>query len=207
MKKLIQGALLPFIIFTSGVLLLGCNQTTEPQEHTEQFEQTETLKDETHENASLAAEVETETAQLQNNENLKSGNMFYIARDVADVQLKTGTYIEKLQQAQTDLQTAIDSKDQQQLQETAKNLSHELQGFNTALISLDLKSQEIDNIRQHVLFANKQVLSSPLLNGEVDFTKIDFDKIEKQMSTIQSEMIKLAGMMIPKGGSSDSHNS
>lgn len=129
--------------------------------------------------------------------------MFYIARDVADVQLKTGDYITKLQQAQTDLETAIQQKDQTQLQETAKNLSRELQGFNTALISLDLKSQEIDQMRQQVLTANKQVLNSALLNGEVDFTKIDFDKIEKQMGTIQSEMIKLAGMMIPKGTSNN----
>ncbi|WP_173912116.1 hypothetical protein [Acinetobacter sp. Marseille-Q1618] len=207
MKKLLQGALLPFVIFSSGIVLLGCNQAAEPQEHIESFEQAETLQDKSNANASLATEVENEATQVQTNENLKSGNMFYIARDVADVQLKTGTYIEKLQQAQTDLQTAINNKDQQQLQETAKSLSRELQGFNTALISLDLKSQEIDNIRQQVLSANKQVLNSALLNGEVDFTKIDFDKIEKQMGTIQSEMIKLAGMMIPKGGSTDSQNS
>lgn len=207
MKKLLQGALLPFVIFSSGIVLLGCNQAAEPQERIESFEQAETLQDKSNANASLATEVENEATQVQTNENLKSGNMFYIARDVADVQLKTGTYIEKLQQAQTDLQTAINNKDQQELQETAKSLSRELQGFNTALISLDLKSQEIDNIRQQVLSANKQVLNSTLLNGEVDFTKIDFDKIEKQMGTIQSEMIKLAGMMIPKGGSTDSQNS
>lgn len=204
MKKLLQGALLPFVIFTSGMLLLGCNQAAEPQERTEQFEQTETPQSESHTNNSLATEVETEAAQVQNNENLKSGNMFYITRDVADVQLKTGDYIEKLQQAQSDLQAAIDSKDPQQLQETAKNLSRELQGFNTALISLDLKSQEIDSMRQQVLSTNKQVLNAPLLNGEVDFSKIDFDKIEKQMGTIQSEMLKLAGMMIPKNESSNS---
>ena len=204
MKKLLQGALLHFVIFTSGMLLLGCNQAAEPQERTEQFEQTETPQSKSHTNNSLATEVETEAAQVQNNENLKSGNMFYIARDVADVQLKTGDYIEKLQQAQSDLQAAIDSKDPQQLQETAKNLSRELQGFNTALISLDLKSQEIDSMRQQVLSTNKQVLNAPLLNGEVDFSKIDFDKIEKQMGTIQSEMLKLAGMMIPKNESSNS---
>lgn len=191
MKKLLQSALLPFVMCTSSILLFGCNQATE--ERTEQFEAVKA----SNQDASLATEVETETAQVQNNENLKSGNMFYIARDVADVQLKTGDYIAKLQQAQTDLETAIQQKDQTQLQKTAKNLRHELQGFNTALISLDLKSQEIADMRQHVLSANKQVLNSALLNGEVDFTKIDFNQIEKQMNTIQFEMIKLAGMMIP----------
>ena len=59
-------------------------------------------------------------------------------------------------------------------------------------------------MRQQVLSTNKQVLNAPLLNGEVDFSKIDFDKIEKQMGTIQSEMLKLAGMMIPKNESSNS---
>lgn len=205
MKKLLQGALLPFVIFTSGMLLLGCNQAAEPDERTEQLEQAETANP-SDQGASLATEVETETAQVQNNENLKSGNMFYIARDVADVQLKTGDYITKLQQAQADLEAAINQKDQVLLQETAKNLSRELQGFNTALISLDLKSQEIDDMRQQVLAANKQVLHSALLNGEVDFTKIDFEKIEKQMGTIQSEMIKLAGMMIPTGSSNDTES-
>ncbi|MFC2993740.1 hypothetical protein ACFODO_00310 [Acinetobacter sichuanensis] len=204
MKKLLQGAILPFFIFASGMTLLGCNQAAEPEQNADSSEQVSSKYD-TEENQQKSSQEEAIIASetTKNNENLKSGNMFYIARDVANVQLKTGDYIAKLQQAQTDLETAIQQKDQTQLQETAKNLSRELQGFNTALISLDLKSQEIDQMRQQVLAANKQVLNSALLNGEVDFTKIDFDKIEKQMGTIQSEMIKLAGMMIPKGTSNN----
>lgn len=204
MKKLLQGAILPFFIFASSMTLLGCNQAAEPEQNADSSEQVSSKYD-TEENQQKPSQDEEIIASetTKNNENLKSGNMFYIARDVADVQLKTGDYIAKLQQAQTDLETAIQQKDQTQLQETAKNLSRELQGFNTALISLDLKSQEIDQMRQQVLAANKQVLNSALLNGEVDFTKIDFDKIEKQMGTIQSEMIKLAGMMIPKGTSNN----
>lgn len=76
-------------------------------------------------------------------------------------------------------------------------MTRELQGFNTTLISLDLKSQEIDGIRQQVLQANKQVLNSALLNGDLDISKVDFKKIEQQMNTIQLDMLKLAGMMIP----------
>ena len=130
--------------------------------------------------------------------------MFYIARDVADVQLKTGDYVEKVTQAQADLQNAIESKDQIALQETVKNLSQQLQAFNTALISLDLKTQEIDNIRQHVLKTNKELLNSALLNGNIDVSKINIKQFEQQVGTIQNEMLKLAGMLIPTGKSDSS---
>ena len=64
---------------------------------------------------------------------------------------------------------------------------------------MNLKSQEIDSIRQNILHANQQVLATPLLNGNIDLNQLDFKKIEQQMGSIQTEMIKLAGMMIPQG--------
>ena len=125
--------------------------------------------------------------------------MFYIVRDVADMQLKAGDYVAQLKQTQNELQTAINDKDQQQLQATAKTLQQQLTGFNQALTSLNLKSQEIDSIRQNILHANQQVLATPLLNGNIDLNQLDFKKIEQQMGSIQTEIIKLAGMMIPQG--------
>lgn len=188
MKKLLQGAVLPFVIFTSGILLLGCDQATSPSPQEQHTSQSET----THSEPNHSSESEQ-----KNVEDLKQGNMFYIARDVANVQLKTGNYVEKLQQAQSDLQQAIETKDQTELQNTVQTLTRELQAFNTALISLDLKSQEIDDIRQQVLHANKQVLNSSLLNGNLDISKVDFNKIQQQMDHIQTDMLKLAEMMIP----------
>ncbi|WP_151802214.1 hypothetical protein [Acinetobacter guillouiae] len=193
MKKLLQGAVLPFVIFISGMLLLGCNQAAEQSRQQDDTQAIET------------AQMSEKTSNSNNNnqstakstEDLKQGNMFYIARDVANVQLKTGDYVEKLQQSQSNLQQAIQSQNQAELQQSVKTLTRELQGFNTALISLDLKSQEIDGIRQQVLQANKQVLNSALLNGDLDISKVDFKKIEQQMNTIQLDMLKLAGMMIP----------
>ena len=187
MKKLLQGAVLPFVIFTSGILLLGCDQAASPtqqEQHSSQSETTRSSSDSHH-----------------STEDLKQGNMFYIARDVANVQLKTDDYVEKLQQTQSDLQQAIDTKDQAELQTAVKTLTRELQGFNTALISLDLKSQEIDGIRQQVIQTNKQVLNSSLLNGDMDISKVDFKKIEQQMNNIQIDMLKLAAMMIPTSSS------
>ena len=187
MKKLLQGAVLPFVIFTSGVLLLGCEPS--PDQNVSQ-------------DSNIQDSSETRHQQIQSE--LKTGNMFYIARDVADVQLKTGNYVEKLNQAQSELQQAIEQKDQVALQETIQQFTRELQGFNTALISLDLKSQEIDDIRQHVLQTNKELLNSNFLNGQVDLSKLNIKQFEQQVGTIQMEMLKLASMLIPPAESDTS---
>lgn len=186
MKKFIQKAVLPFAILSTGILLSGCEQASEPQSDDIQTTQS----------ADVALNQPTETTDTAD---LKSGNMFYMVRDVADMQLKAGDYVAQLKQTQNELQTAINDKDQQQLQATAKTLQQQLTGFNQALTSLNLKSQEIDSIRQNILHANQQVLATPFLNGNIDLNQVDFKKIEQQMGSIQTEMIKLAGLMIPQG--------
>lgn len=186
MKKFIQKAVLPFAMLSAGILLSGCEQASEPQSDDIQTTQS----------TDVALNQPTETTATAD---LKSGNMFYMVRDVADMQLKAGDYVAQLKQTQNELQTAINDKDQQQLQATAKTLQQQLTGFNQALISLNLKSQEIDSIRQNILHANQQVLATPFLNGNIDLKQLDFKKIEQQMGSIQTEMIKLAGMMIPQG--------
>ena len=185
MKKFIPKAVLPFAILSTGILLSGCEQASEPQSDDIQTTQS----------ADVAPNQPTETTATAD---LKSGNMFYMVRDVADMQLKAGDYVAQLKQTQNELQTAINDKDQQQLQATAKTLQQQLTGFNQALTSLNLKSQEIDSIRQNILHANQQVLATPFLNGNIDLNQLDFKKIEQQMGSIQTEMIKLAGMMIPQ---------
>ena len=186
MKKFIPKAVLPFAILSTGILLSGCEQASEPQSDDIQTTQS----------ADVALNQPTETTATAD---LKSGNMFYMVRDVADMQLKAGDYVAQLKQTQNELQTAINDKDQQQLQATAKTLQQQLTGFNQALTSLNLKSQEIDSIRQNILHANQQVLATPFLNGNIDLNQLDFKKIEQQMGSIQTEMIKLAGLMIPQG--------
>lgn len=186
MSKILVNALLPFALFSSGILLMGCEQAAEaPVEQKE--------------NSTLSTDLgpaqqsdSTSTAKTE----LKSGNMFYMVRDVADLQFKAGSYVEELKQTQTDLQTAVETKDTEQLQATASQLQQQLTGFNRVLSSLDLKSQEIDQIRSNIMSANQQVLSSPLLNGQVDFSQVDLKKIESQMVSVQAEMLKLAGMLI-----------
>ncbi|MGX5699065.1 hypothetical protein ACWKWF_05600 [Acinetobacter kookii] len=197
MKKFIQNAVSPFVMFSAGVLLIGC----------EQANKLDATENETSPSSEVSEQVSTQSAtEPSATAELKSGNMFYIVRDVADMQLKTGNYIEQLKQTQTDLEAAVSNHDQQQLQSTAESLKTQLKGFDQALSSLNLKSQEIDSIRQNLMQANQQVLATPFLNGELDLTQVDLKKIEQQIGTIQMEMIKLAGMMIPEGQNDSGQN-
>ena len=181
MKNVSSKALLPFALLSSAFLLSACDQMNTAQTPT---------TDQDDSNATANSNTNTTSASLS------SGNMFYIVRDVADLQLKAGQYIEQLNQTKSELQTALDAQDPQQLQILATQLQQQLQGFNQTLSSLDLKTQEIDTIRQNLLTANQQVLASPFLNGQVDLSKVDFKKLEQQMGNIQTEMLKLAGMIL-----------
>jgi len=183
MSKILANAVLPFALFSSGILLMGCDQAIEAP-----AEQADT----TTSNLEPASQQQSSAAQTE----LKSGNMFYMVRDVADLQLKAGSYVEQLKQTQTELQTAVEAKDTQQLQSTATQLQQQLSSFNQVLGNLNLKSQEIDQIRDNIMTANQQVLASPLLNGQVDFSQVNLKKIESQMVNVQSEMVKLAGLLI-----------
>ncbi|AUC06601.1 hypothetical protein BVG18_06655 [Acinetobacter lwoffii] len=183
MSKILANAVLPFALFSSGILLMGCDQAVEAP-----AEQADT----TTSDLEPASQQQSSTAQTE----LKSGNMFYMVRDVADLQLKAGSYVEQLKQTQTELQTAVEAKDTQQLQSTATQLQQQLSSFNQVLGNLNLKSQEIDQIRDNIMTANQQVLASPLLNGQVDFSQVNLKKIESQMVNVQAEMVKLAGLLI-----------
>lgn len=195
MKKVLQGAFFPFVIFTSGMLLLGCDQV---QDHAKEQESAQT-NDQVSEQADDSQQEITDT---QNKTELKSGNVFYIVRDAANLQLKAGDYIEKLKDTQLDVEQAIQDKDQHELKTTVTTLKAQLEGLNQALLGLDIRSQEVENIRQSLLQANQQALSMPLLNGKLE--QINFDQIEKQLNTIQMDMVKLAAMIMAGDEKSDS---
>ncbi|MFV5492242.1 hypothetical protein [Acinetobacter sp. ASP199] len=182
-KQILQNSVLPFALFAGALSLLGCDQVSAPASYTEKPDQ---------------QNVVAENAEVrQSSADLKSGNMFYIVRDVADLQLKAGDYVTQLKQTQTELETAVNEKDTSQLQSAAIQLQQQLKSFNQTLSGLNLKSQEVDQVRSNLMNANQQALASPFLNGQMDFSQVDFQKLEKQMGNIQSEMIKLAAMMIP----------
>ncbi|HHP8906060.1 TPA: hypothetical protein ACSI1J_003483, partial [Acinetobacter baumannii] len=189
------GAFFPFVIFASGMLLLGCDQA---QDHAKEQESVQT-NDQISEQAD---DSQQEITATQNKTELKNGNVFYIVRDAANLQLKAGDYIEKLKDTQLDVEQAIQDKDQHELKTTVTTLKAQLEGLNQALLGLDIRSQEVENIRQSLLQANQQALSMPLLNGKLE--QINFDQIEKQLNTIQMDMVKLAAMIMAGDEKSDS---
>ena len=73
--------------------------------------------------------------------------------------------------------------------------------------SLNLKTQEINDIREKLLSANQQVLASPSLNGQVDFSQVDFKKTQQQTGKTQSEMLKLPALLILHQAEYQSSNS
>ena len=191
MKKILQGALLPFAIFAAGLSLIGCDQATE---HTEAAA-----------NTADAEEIFASSADQAGTE-LKSGNMLYVVSDVADMQLKAGNYVQQLKDTQTALEQALADKDQQALQSSVNALHQQLTDFNRALSSLDLKSQEIESIREKIMSTNQQVLDLPYLNGKVELQTVDLAKIEQQISLLQSEMLTLAKMLLLKPDSAASQS-
>lgn len=198
MIKLIQSTIVPCLLLSSAVFLFGCDSGVQKSGG----------NDENTDQTSLTTKAEQNTTENDENSpaELKSGNYFYIARDVADMQLKAGDYLGQIQDAQNQLKDAINLKDHQALQSSVSNLQQQLKGLETALNGLDLKSAEIDQIRQNILSINQQALSSPFLNGEVNLMNVDFKKIEQQIGSIQNEMFKLVTLFAPGSENTNGEN-
>lgn len=135
----------------------------------------------------------------ETSENLKSGNYLAIAQDVANMQLKTNDYIEQLHQTKTELEQALQTANQTELQELSNHLKTQITELNQVLDQLNLKSQEIDEIRSHILNTNQKVLASPFLNGNLDLSKEKLNQLEQQIGNIDQEMLKLAAMLVVSG--------
>ena len=119
---------------------------------------------------------------------------------------RSDDYVALLKQSQSSLEQAIQEQNVQQLQNTTGELKQELHGLHDTLLSLNLKSNEVDQIRQSLLTANQQLLSMPLLHGQLDIAQLDFAKIEKQFNAIPMDMVKLATLVLGKQASSENAN-
>ncbi|GAB00216.1 hypothetical protein V6760_11095 [Acinetobacter venetianus] len=187
MDKFSIKALLSSMTLLSAFALTGCDQA--PQEdHTN-------IQSEQATEQNMSDEI-IQSSSAQDTQNLSKGNMLNIARDIAKLQLETDDYIALLKQSQNSLEQAIQNKNVQQLKATSGDLNQELHGLHDTLLSLNLKSNEIDQIRQNLLVANQQLLNMPLLHGQFDLAKINFEQIEKQLNTIQMDMVKLASLVL-----------
>ena len=169
-------AILSAMTLVAAFTLTGCDQVPHDNEQVEQeseFEQPATTANQ---------DNSIEMIKAQDTQNLSHGDMLNIARDIAK---------------------AIQDQNVQQLQNTTGELKQELHGLHDILLSLNLKSNEVDQIRQSLLTANQQLLSMPLLHGQLDIAQLDFAKIEKQFNTIQMDMVKLATLVL---GNKDDSN-
>ena len=189
MKAVLQQTVLSFGLFAAGLSLVGCDQVQVQQS----AENTPSINHET------TADVSTQNAV----ESFSQGNVFYIMRDVADFQLTANQHIDQLQQSHAKIQTALDSQNITELANAAEQLEHQLSSFNQALSGLKLKSQEIQTIKSNVMQTNAQLLETPLLNGEYDLSQVNLKQIEKQMGSIQNEMLKLAAMLLQERNPTD----
>lgn len=187
MDKFSIKALLSSMTLLSAFALTGCDQAPQEDHTNIQSEQA------TEQNIS---DESIQSSSVQDTQNLSKGNMLNIARDIAKLQLETDDYIALLKQSQNSLEQAIQNKNVQQLKATSGDLNQELHGLHDTLLSLNLKSNEIDQIRQNLLVANQQLLNMPLLHGQFDLAKINFEQIEKQLNTIQMDMVKLASLVL-----------
>lgn len=178
MKHLLINSAMPFALFVGALSLLGCDQISAPASHTEA--------------------PDLSTTQSLDTQNLEraSGNMLYIVRDVADLQSASGEHLAQLQKTQLAFQTAVDQQNNEQVQHVAQQLQQQLISFNSTLDHLNLKSQEIEKIRQSIQQANHQVLSSQLFSKDIDLTQIDIKQLEQQMGNVQNEMLKLGSMLL-----------
>jgi len=141
--------------------------------------------------------IQQKNQQIQEtSENLKSENYLEIAQDVTIMQLKTNDYLAELNQTIIKLEEALKTANQAELQELSNILKTQVTGLNEVLDQLDLKSQEIDEIRSHILDANEKLLTSPLLNGDFAPSKENLDQVKQQIGNIDQEMINLAAMLI-----------
>ena len=200
MKQIIQSALIPFTIFTAGLILLGCDQAREPQ-NPEQEKTEISVPSESNTSEQASTEPSNKVSS-----DLSQGNPLTIVRDVADFQLKAGDYIQQLQNTQNDVQQALNDKNLAALDSSIQHLKTQLTDFNQVLDNLNLKSEEVEKIRQKIEQANTQILASDLLNGKVDLSQVNVVKVEQQMTNIQAEMLKLASLLLPTNTDTNEKN-
>lgn len=172
------------LLYSSAIFLAGCEQASDLD--SSEKNQTE-VREQSDDVLASASSAESKTPQ---------SNWFYVIRDIADLQLKVGEDIQKLQQTQTQLENALAQRDTDTLQQTVETFKTQLTTFNNGLHELKLKSPEIENLRQKLIATNQQILDSDVLQHQLNLKKEDIVALQKQLSNLHTDILKLAAMLL-----------
>lgn len=173
------------ILIGTSFVLSGCSSSETPNKET-------------------TSPTQTTTSQAVDINSLSSGNMLHILRDAADIQLKTGKYIESLRVSQNELQQALETQDQTALKQSVDKLKQQLTQLDERLKSFNLKSQEVEAVRRELAQFNQQALHLPVFDPKFDLSKANFEDLQEQLTNIQSDIVQLATMAIPHESKDDS---
>ena len=173
---------LPLLLCSSAIFLAGCDQTSDLD--SSENSQVKT-SDQSHDVP--ASDAESKTPQ---------SNWFYLIRDIADLQLKVGEDMQKLQQTQTQLENALKQRDPETLQKTVETFKTQLTNFNAGLHELQLKSPEIENLRQKLITSNQQILDSDVLQHQLNLKKEDIAALQKQLASLHTDILKLTTLLL-----------
>lgn len=182
MKHLVHPRQLSFLLFVFTLGLAGCSPSSDE---------------------STAKDAQNSADNAENSE-IKSGNMLYIVRDVAELKSNTSSYFDKIKQDQENLQQALQDNNPTVVAKNITALKQQFTKMNQDLANLELKSKEVHQVRQQMISANNQLLKSSIFNGEMDLSEENLDQLQQQINSLQNNILELGALLIPKNKSSDS---
>ncbi|MEQ1324733.1 hypothetical protein [Acinetobacter soli] len=191
------------LVLSCSILFVGCDQQHDAESTAREQSMTSANQD----NMSTSTDNEVSDDALNSEERSSTTNLFYLLRDAADLQLKVGQDMQKLQATQSQLETALQEQDPQAAQQTLSHFKTQLTQFNDNLNQLQLKSPEVEKLRQQLINTNEQLLQSDLFQQTLNWKKQDIVAIQHQLNTLQTEMLKLAALIVNPNSTASSTDS
>ncbi len=189
------------LVLSCSILFVGCDQPPDAESTARERSMTSANQD------NMPIDNQGSDDALNNEERSSTTNLFYLLRDAADLQLKVGQDMQKLQATQSQLETALQEQDPQAAQQTLSHFKTQLTQFNDNLNQLQLKSPEVEKLRQQLINTNEQLLQSDLFQQTLNWKKQDIVAIQHQLNTLQTEMLKLAALIVNPNSTASSTDS
>lgn len=183
-----KAFILPITLISSSFLFSACQEASQLQDAANQVAQAAEQVNEKVQDVNNQVQQETEA--------LKSGNILPFMKDINALKSQVDSHFTEIQDSKAMLEQALNNQDSVQFAESIQQLNDQINDLNGVLADLDLQSQDVDQIRDKILQANEKVLASPLLQGKLELQQVDVSSLEKQFGSVETEMLKLAQMLI-----------